>query len=98
MVGEDESTPGPTGPWLLRRQCLRRVAVVTVAGVAGLLGRLVHDSGLCRAICKPSDRGSLHQKFRPENMIRPGSYFCRVAASCERLAPKYRDAGWFASR
>jgi hypothetical protein len=44
------------------------------------------------------DWSGVHQKFRAENMIRPGSYFCLAAVSRDKLAPKYREAGWFASR
>jgi hypothetical protein len=45
--------------------------------------------------------GYLHvrrQKLSPENMTRPGSYFCRTELSRDMFGPKYRDAGWFTSR
>jgi hypothetical protein len=34
----------------------------------------------------------------PENITRAGSYFCRTALNRDRFGPKYRDAGWLASR
>jgi hypothetical protein len=34
-----------------------------------------------RRIVRRWDCSGMHQKFRPENMIRPGSYFCLVAVS-----------------
>ena len=43
----------------------------------------------------PGSKG--RQKLSPENMIRPGSYFCRTALSRDRFGPKYRDGGWLAS-
>jgi len=47
---------------------------------------------------QPSTSHSAGQKFSPENMTRPGSYFCRTALSRDMFGPKYRDAGWLASR
>ena len=38
------------------------------------------------------------QKLSPENITRPGSYFCRTELNRDMFGPKYRDAGWFASR
>jgi hypothetical protein len=37
-------------------------------------------------------------KFRPENMMPLGSYFCRTALSRDRFEPKYRAVGVLASR
>ena len=38
------------------------------------------------------------QTGNPENITRAGSYFCRTPLNRDRFGPKYRDAGWLASR